>query len=393
VRDAARDASQAEKFALRAIQRAAGSSPRALRSALERRHWDDLATRAAKVPFVQKTAVLFELIERHRARDEKVIGFTGFRPTLDMLVEAARARMPVAVYHGGLDRKQKVETIRSFEAEAPLLLTTEAAGEGCNLQYCHVMINYDLPWNPMQIEQRLGRIHRIGQQHDVALTNLVGVGTLEEHILRVLESKINLFELVVGELDMILGRIDDDFDFERFVFDSHVASRLVPAELPRAVGAAHAAIDERAARRASALERQAHLGLRDEQQRAESYYGEVLAALEQRRAAAPPERRPLLEARAEATELERRRRLREIAAKFESSRSIAPYRLNLLFAPALAFAVDVRRGERRYPFTLHWLVAAGCFAQPCCPHCDALETLIAGRSQLGCRRCATSAQG
>jgi hypothetical protein len=168
---------------------------------------------------------------------------------------------------------------------------------------------------------------------------------------------------------------------------------LVPPDLPRAVGAAHAAIDERAARRASALERQAHLGLRDEQQRAESYYEEVLAALEHRRTTAPPERRPLLEARAEATELERRRRLREIAAKFESSRSIAPYRLNLLFAPALAFAVDARRGERRYPFTLHWLVAAGCFAQPCCPHCDALETLVAGRSQLGCRRCATSAQG
>ncbi len=112
---------------------------------------------------------------------------------------------------------------------------------------------------------------------------------------------------------------------------------LVPADLHRAVGAAHVALDERAARRASALERQAHLGLRDEQQRAESYYDEVLAALEHRRGAAPPERRPLLEARAQATELERRRRLREIAAKFESSRSIMPYRLNLLFAPALAF--------------------------------------------------------
>jgi hypothetical protein len=167
---------------------------------------------------------------------------------------------------------------------------------------------------------------------------------------------------------------------------------LVPPNLPRAVAAAHAALDERAARRASALERQAQLGLRDEQQRAESYYDEVLATLEQRRAAAPPERRPLLEARAEATELERRRRLREIAAKFESSRTIAPYRLNLLFAPALALAVDVRRGERRYPFLLHWLAAAGCFAPPRCPHCDALETLVAGRSQLGCRRCAASAQ-
>ena len=71
---------------------------------------------------------------------------------------------------------------------------------------------------------RLGRLHRIGQQSDVVLTNLVGRGTIEEHILTVLESKINLFELVVGELDMILGRVTDDFDFESAVFSSYVES-------------------------------------------------------------------------------------------------------------------------------------------------------------------------
>lgn len=106
-----------------------------------------------------------------------------------------------------------------------MLLSTEAAGEGRNLQFCHVMINFDLPWNPMQIEQRLGRIHRIGQQHDVQLTNLVSRGTLEDHLLEVLQAKINLFELVVGELDMILGRIADDLDFETLVFQQYVASR------------------------------------------------------------------------------------------------------------------------------------------------------------------------
>ena len=72
----------------------------------------------------------------------------------------------------------------------------------------------------MQIEQRLGRLHRVGQTHDVLLTNLVSKGSIEERILHVLETKINMFELVVGELDMILGRIDDDFDFERAVFDA-----------------------------------------------------------------------------------------------------------------------------------------------------------------------------
>lgn len=108
----------------------------------------------------------------------------------------------------------------AFRDSAPVLLSTESAGEGRNLQFCHVMANVDLPWNPMQIEQRLGRLHRVGQEHDVVLTNLVARGTIEQRILHVLESKINLFELVVGELDMILGRVDEDFDFETSVFDA-----------------------------------------------------------------------------------------------------------------------------------------------------------------------------
>ena len=84
------------------------------------------------------------------------------------------------------------------------------------------MVNFDLPWNPMQIEQRLGRLHRVGQEHDVTLTNLVCRGSIEQRVMHVLEAKINLFELVVGELDMILGRVDDDFDFENEVFDAFV---------------------------------------------------------------------------------------------------------------------------------------------------------------------------
>jgi hypothetical protein len=87
------------------------------------------------------------------------------------------------------------------------------------------MINVDLPWNPMQIEQRVGRLHRVGQENDVLVTNLVARDTIEQQILSVLEAKINLFELVVGELDMILGRVDDDFDFETSVFEAFVAAQ------------------------------------------------------------------------------------------------------------------------------------------------------------------------
>jgi SNF2 family DNA or RNA helicase len=223
VREAARGASPAQRFTLRHVQRAAGSSPRALRSGLERQGWTDLVEQADAIAKPRKLDVLLRLIDRYDRTGEKAIVFTAFQATLHMLAGAvAEVGRSAAVYRGDLSRREKIEAIRAFQGETPLLLTTEAAGEGRNLQFCHVLINYDLPWNPMQIEQRLGRVHRIGQTHDVSLTNLVGVGTIEERILRVLEVKINMFELVVGELDMILGRIEDDFDFESFLFRNYV---------------------------------------------------------------------------------------------------------------------------------------------------------------------------
>jgi SNF2 family DNA or RNA helicase len=226
VRLEGRAASPQRRLALRTALRLAGSSPRALAPTLVKLGWEDLAARADGVSRTRKAEVLLELLERHRRAGEKVVVFTGFRDTLAYLGDVlADADVPRAVYHGSLTRRQKEAAVDSFREAAPVLLTTEAAGEGRNLQFCHVMVNFDLPWNPMQIEQRLGRIHRIGQDHEVLLYNLVGRGTIEERILTVLEAKISLFELVVGELDMILGRIDDDFDLPSWVYDTHVGSR------------------------------------------------------------------------------------------------------------------------------------------------------------------------
>ncbi len=226
VRREARGASPAAAMTLRTLQRMAGSSPRRLAAGLRRAGWADLASLAEAAPRPEKAQALIAILERHRSRGEKVVVFTAFRETLGFLADLVEeAGFPAAVYHGSLSRRDKDAAIRAFEGEIPVLLTTEASGEGRNLQFCHVMVNFDLPWNPMQIEQRLGRIHRIGQEHDVLLTNLVNGGTVEEEILRVLEARINLFELVVGELDMILGRVEDDFDFETFVFRSFVESQ------------------------------------------------------------------------------------------------------------------------------------------------------------------------
>jgi SNF2 family DNA or RNA helicase len=225
VRGEAAGATATQRLVLRSVTRLAGSSPAAAAPTLDKVGWPDLAERARAIRRPRKTAELLARLRTHVARGEKVLVFTAFRHTLDALAtQVGAAGIPAAVYHGSLSRREKDAAIAAFAGDAPVLLSTESAGEGRNLQFCHVMINMDLPWNPMQIEQRLGRLHRVGQQHDVLLANLVSRGTVEERILHVLESKINLFELVVGELDMILGRVSDEFDFESSVFTAYVTA-------------------------------------------------------------------------------------------------------------------------------------------------------------------------
>ena len=214
-------ATPAQRLTLRSVAKLAGSSPAAAAPTLAKIGWDDLARRSSLLTAPAKVAVLLDRLGRFTQAGQKVLVFTAFRQTLELLTDQVPG---AAVYHGSLPRAGKEAAIAAFRDEAQVLLSTESAGEGRNLQFCHVMVNMDLPWNPMQIEQRLGRLHRIGQEHDVLLTNLVASGTIEEQVLRVLEAKINLFELVVGELDMILGRVDDEFDFETTVFDAFVAS-------------------------------------------------------------------------------------------------------------------------------------------------------------------------
>jgi SNF2 family DNA or RNA helicase len=221
IRVHAREATPARRMALRSVSRLAGSTPAAAAPTLAKLGWTDLAARAEAVTDPAKVRLLVRKLGEHTTNGEKVLVFTAFRKTLDTVAESVRAAgIDAVVYDGGLSRAEKEKVIGAFRGDVPVLLSTESAGEGRNLQFCHVMINLDLPWNPMRIEQRLGRLHRVGQTHDVLLTNLVSKGSIEERILHVLETKINMFELVVGELDMILGRIDEDFDFEQAVFNA-----------------------------------------------------------------------------------------------------------------------------------------------------------------------------
>jgi len=125
-------------------------------------------------------------------------------------------------FHGGMTRAQKEHVIIQFREGTRVLVSTESGGEGRNLQFCHRMVNFDIPWNPMRI---IGRIHRIGQQHEVNIYNLTAQGTMEEHILRILDAKINLFQLVVGELDMILGSLDNQREFEDILMDIWIQAK------------------------------------------------------------------------------------------------------------------------------------------------------------------------
>ena len=108
-----------------------------------------------------------------------------------------------------LDIRQKELAVQRFREDPAMrvLVSTESGAEGRNLQFCHQLINYDLPWNPMRVEQRIGRLHRLGQVHDVTIFNLSCNETIEAHVLDLLARKIRMFELVIGELDMILSLI------------------------------------------------------------------------------------------------------------------------------------------------------------------------------------------
>jgi SNF2 family DNA or RNA helicase len=164
-----------------------------------------------------KNKILLKLI---RSRPGKKIVFVKYLGTQQQVTEFLDwERIPYALFHGGMPNQTKDEQIKCFQESKDILVTTEIGGEGRNLQFCHQMINYDLPWNPMKIEQRIGRIHRIGQENEVRIYNLCATGSIEDYILEVLDRKINMFEMVIGEIDMVLGRVSGEKDFSDRVYD------------------------------------------------------------------------------------------------------------------------------------------------------------------------------
>jgi SNF2 family DNA or RNA helicase len=207
-----------------ALQQSLSSSPRAIERSLRRRaerHHDErsllleLADRAASA----RSAKELHLVD--------VLGQLGQEPVLIFtlrLETAARLRETISAlgrsaecYVGALSRVEREELVGRFNGGTlQTLIATDAGAEGLNLhQRCHVVVNADLHWNPMRIEQRIGRVHRLGQSHEVQVYNFVLKDTIDDYVLRLLYEKINLFTMTIGAMETVLAEVrEGELDLE-----------------------------------------------------------------------------------------------------------------------------------------------------------------------------------
>jgi SNF2 family DNA or RNA helicase len=132
-------------------------------------------------------------------------------------VVARSAGRSAETYVGALNRTERERLVRKFNSGAlATLIATDAGAEGLNLQErCHTVINLDLNWNPLKIEQRIGRVHRLGQTREVRVINMALKDTIDDYVVRLLYEKINLFTLTIGALETVLAETqDDELDLE-----------------------------------------------------------------------------------------------------------------------------------------------------------------------------------
>jgi len=158
---------------------------------------------------VEDTKALHLLMELQRVfadnPAQKVLIFTQSLDTQELLRRKLAPHYEVGVFNGRMSVAEKDQAVALFRDRSQVLISSESGGEGRNFQFCHMLVNYDLPWNPMRVEQRIGRLDRIGQRHVVRIQNLVAEGTIEERVERVLRERIGVFEESIGSLDPILG--------------------------------------------------------------------------------------------------------------------------------------------------------------------------------------------
>ncbi len=224
------------RLTLMLLERMVTSSPRALAGTVDRllakgslppvfaSGLEEIGTRARALATPAKLVATRKLLADEEP--DRVLIYTQFRDTQEALAEFLEAAgQKVFRFHGGLPVVQKDRVVKEFAKTATgVLVSTDAGAEGRNLQFCRRLVNFDLPWNPMKVEQRIGRVHRLGQLRDVEIVNLFYQDSIEEYVVRLLTEKIRLFTLVVGELDSILGLARTRQDIETEIMDVYMST-------------------------------------------------------------------------------------------------------------------------------------------------------------------------
>lgn len=186
--------------------------------------------------------------------NEKLLIFTEFKDTLTSLERRFREwGFPYAVIHGGMNLPQRVAEERRFRDEVQVMIATDAAGEGINLQFCRLMVNYDLPWNPNRLEQRMGRIHRYGQKHDCFVFNLIYPQTREGKVLERLMEKLERMRERLGDTVYdVIGTLMEGIRLEDLIMqaiirdESSELERMLDVDLEKRLEGFRKALEENA---------------------------------------------------------------------------------------------------------------------------------------------------
>lgn len=205
----------------------------------------------------QKKAIIFTESRRTQQYLYDLLSENGYKDSIALMNGSNNDLVSKEIYKGWLEKHEcqdiitgskavdiKAAIIEYFRDNAEILIATEAAAEGINLQFCSLVVNYDLPWNPQRIEQRIGRCHRYGQKHDVVVVNFINRrNAADQRVHELLREKFHLFEGVFGASDEVLGVIESGVDIERRISDVYQKCRTTE-EIEAAFDALQAELDE-----------------------------------------------------------------------------------------------------------------------------------------------------
>lgn len=188
----------------------------------------------------EKALDLINKLQVEEGNDKlKVLIFTEFKATQEMLYEFFTQKgFKAATINGSMSMEERQNAQRAFAEDCQILISTDAGGEGLNLQFCHIVINYDLPWNPMKLEQRIGRVDRIGQKFVVKAFNFLIEDTVEYRVQEVLEEKLRLImeEFGVDKFSDVLDSAEAEMDFNDLYIKAIVNPEQLGRDIDRFVG-------------------------------------------------------------------------------------------------------------------------------------------------------------